>query len=199
MSLAERFGRHARESRLLAIIAGEAETPHVSSCAVCQARLTELRAWMGATAGDATAIADAIFTPERLAAQKQQVLARLEAAGRSARVIAFPVGAPASAPRDKRELIQWIAAAAIGGIMVGIASGRMIDRPAATDQTRNAAPTGQTQTAAASGTAPLREPDAAALLEAAYDRVSLDSLKTIDDMTPRALEVARASMPRSRR
>ena len=41
--------------------------------------------------------------------------------------------------------------------------------------------------------------DEAALLDAAYDRVSLGALQTIDDMTPRAREVVFARGPRARR
>ena len=40
--------------------------------------------------------------------------------------------------------------------------------------------------------------DEAALLDAAYDRVSMDALQTIDDMTPRAREITLLSSSRSR-
>lgn len=198
MRLAEKLRRHASESALLAIMAGEAPSAHVSSCAACRARLDDLRAWASSGADDAAAIADEIFTPERLAAQKQQVLARLEALGRPARVIAFPLGAPAPSRSRTSDVLRWAAAAAVGGVLVGLASGRMLDRHFAPGsgplvQNTPSGPAADREASALSGL------DEAALLDAAYDRVSLDVLETIDEMTPRVREVARASIPGSRR
>lgn len=199
MGLVERFGWHASESGLLAMVAGEPMTPHASACASCQARLAELRAWVDGTAAEAGAMADDAFTPERLAAQKQQVLARLQAAGRSARVIAFPFGVAAPARIGTRDLVRWAAAAAVGGIMVGLASGRLLDRHSAPSPAAVPGAASQTpplSSIVASTAVPHGDLDEAALLDAAYDRISLESLQTIDDMTPRAREVALASNPR---
>ena len=197
MRLAETFGRHASERALLAVIAGETPGPHVPACASCQARLEALRAWVDATAADAGALADEVFTPDRLAAQKSRILARLEAAGRSARVIAFPIGGPAPVRRATREVLRWTAAAAVGGLMVGLVSGRFFDgQPPAPMTAGTPAPSQPTSATAGGGAAAL---DEAALLDAAYDRISLESLRTIDDMTPRAREVVIAGIPRSRR
>lgn len=200
MRFAEMFGRHASEPALLAVIAGEPETAHVSSCAPCRARLAALRAWVGDTAADAGAMADAVFTPDRLAEQKSEILRRLEAAGRSARVIAFPAGAAAPALQSTRQVLRWVAAAAVAGVMVGLASGRLLDLNG-TQASRPAGPSARTQTPprAQSLATAADELDEAALLDAAYDRISLDSLRTIDDMTPRAREVTLAALPRARR
>ena len=204
MRLAEMMGRHTTEAGLLAIIAGEPAPAHVSSCAACQARLAELRAWVDGTAADAAAIADDIFTPERLAAQKQQVIARLEAAGRQARVIAFPLGAPAPVRRVTQEVIRWTAAAAVAGILVGLVSGRLLyPETAATPQSAVNTPAAPRAAApdavVAQPIASAGDLDEAALLDAAYERVSPASLKAIDDMTPRAREIALARIPRARR
>lgn len=202
MRLADMMGRHTAEAGLLAIIAGKPVPAHVSSCAACQARLADLRAWVDGTAAEAAAIADGVFTPERLAAQKQQVLARLEAAGRSARVIAFPLGAPAPARRVTQEVLRWTAAAAVAGILVGLASGRLLyPDTVATPQSAAhvSAPRADTPAPVAQPVASAGDLDEAALLEAAYERVSPASLKAIDDMTPRAREIALARMPRARR
>lgn len=199
MAFAERFARHSTDNGLLAIIAGEPVTPHVSSCAGCQARLDALRAWTDGVAAEAGAIADQAFTPEVLAAQKMEILRRLEQAGRSARVIAFPVGAPASSAGRTHGIVRWAAAAAVAGVMVGIGAMRLIDTRAA-----DAPPVAAARPAAESPSAlPVATRseglDEAALLNAAYDRVAVDALQTIDDMTPRAREAVLASMPRSRR
>ncbi|HEX6324894.1 MAG TPA: hypothetical protein VFZ36_14290 [Vicinamibacterales bacterium] len=200
MRFAEKFGRHASESALLAQIAGEPATAHVSSCPVCQARLAALGAWVDDTAAEAGAMADAVFTPERLAEQKSEILRRLEAAGRSARVIAFPAGTPAPALQSTRQVLRWAAAAAVAGMMVGLASGRLLDlngsaQPSTAGLQPRSEPAPRPQTIASAAD----DLDEAALLDAAYDRISLDSLRTIDDMTPRAREATLASLPRSRR
>ena len=193
------FGRHVTERRLAAMAAGAPETAHVSGCALCQARLTELRAWLDGTAADAAALADAVFTPDRLAAQKQQVLARLEAAGRSARVIAFPVGTLAPSRPATMQIVRWASAAAAAGLIIGVVSGRWFDphttAPAPQTIVQNP-PVAPEPAAQDRGREHL---DEAALLDAAYDRVSLGALQTIDDMTPRAREVVLAVGPRSRR
>ncbi|MDQ3070897.1 MAG: hypothetical protein M3R55_14360 [Acidobacteriota bacterium] len=205
MRFAERLtAGHASENELLAVIAGEPRTPHVESCAACQARLTQLNGWLDDTAAEAAAAADEVFTPDVLAAQQAQILRRLEAAGRSARVIAFPLGSPAAAPRRTSDVLRWAAAAAIGGIMVGIASGRLLDSgpPAAfvSGVSNGAFATVPLSEVVSPETARLTgNLDEAALLVAAYERVSVDALEAMDEMTPRARDLARVSLPRSRR
>lgn len=117
MRFAERLTAlgHASDARLLAIVAGEAPTAHVSSCRACQSRLDGLRGWTAETAAGAAAISDDIFTADRLAAQRARIMKRLEAAARPARVITFPAGASVPAVPANGRLIRWAAAAAIGG------------------------------------------------------------------------------------
>jgi|SRR5688500_12779152 len=197
MRFAERLGRHASDATLAAIVAGEPSTPHVASCAPCQARLADLCAWVEGTAAEAGAMADAVFTPERLAAQRDSVLARLEAAGRSARVIVFPAGAAAPASRVTADVVRWAAAAAVAFFIIGLASGRLLDpHTAPPQQARLLAPAPAAAPPAGGAAVASADLDEAALLDAAYDRVSLDSLRTIDDMTPRARELTLAGMPR---
>lgn len=201
MLFAERFRRHATDAGLLAIVAGAPATAHVSSCAPCQARLAELRAWTAGVAADAGALADETFTAGRLVEQKREILRRLETAGRSARVIAFPLGSPAPARRDGHQALRWAAAAAVAGVMVGVGAMHLFDLRAPETPVRVAA-AGETPAPtpitpeAVSTTGTL---DEAALLDAAYDRVAIGALQTIDDITPRARDIARASMPRSPR
>lgn len=199
MRFAEKFRRHVSERALLAIVAGKPETAHVSSCAPCQARLAALGAWVGETAAEAGAVADAVFTPERLAEQKSDILRRLEAAGRSARVIAFPAGAPAPELQSTRQVLRWAAAAAVAGMMVGLASGRLLHlngTPASSTAALSARTETPPRAQGLASSSPDSERDEAALLDAAYDRISLDSLRTIDDLTPRAREITFAALPR---
>ncbi|CAN5622770.1 hypothetical protein BH23ACI1_BH23ACI1_03750 [soil metagenome] len=100
--------------------------PHLAACPECRARLSELSAWLAEARAEASAEADEAFPAERLAAQHAQIFRRLEAAGRPARVIAFPkLAAPiASSTSPVR---RWVAGAAAAGLIAGIALGNYMD------------------------------------------------------------------------
>lgn len=203
MRFAERLHltRHAGDARLQAIAAGGPATPHVDGCAGCQARLAELRTWTRATAADAAEVADAVFTPARLSAQRASILRRLESAGRSARVIAFPHGAPAPPAIRTSSVLRWTAGAAAAGLMIGVASGHLLDwhpegARSASAVPAPAVPLSRIVSSPAGHAAPAEALDEEGLLEAAYDRVSVDALEDIDDITPRAREFARSAPPR---
>lgn len=178
--------------------------PHVAGCAQCQTRLAAVTAWVDDTASDAAAIADAVFTPDRLARQRAAVLARLEAAGRSARVIAFPVGTPGAPVSNTARAMRWTVAAAVAGLAVGIASGHLFDwHPEAVRSATVSAPAAPAVPLSRIVSAPdaieaasLESLDEEGLLDAAYDRVAVDALRAIDDITPRAREMARSTPPR---
>jgi hypothetical protein len=128
-----RRAHHLREDRLfdcyVAERSGEVIDPptaeHLSDCPSCGARFAELASFMDTLRVEGHAEAEAIFTPERLRAQHQQISRRLEQVGRPARVISFPgqlvrrtitASTSQTAPR-------WVAAAAAAGLFVGIALG----------------------------------------------------------------------------
>ena len=100
--------------------------PHLAACPACRARLAELSAWLEDVRVDASAEADAAFPAERLAAQHAYIVRRLEAAGRPARVIAFPklAGPIASSTSPVR---RWVASAAAAGLIAGIGLGNYMD------------------------------------------------------------------------
>jgi hypothetical protein len=125
--------RHLQEERLfdsyLAERGGEAIDPrvaeHLADCPACGARYAELLAFMDTLRRDGDTEADAIFTPERLRVQHQQIVRRIALAGRPARILSFPGrivrrtidgSASRSAPR-------WVAAAAAAGLFIGVALG----------------------------------------------------------------------------
>ncbi|MDQ3171936.1 MAG: hypothetical protein M3Q55_17530, partial [Acidobacteriota bacterium] len=104
------------------------------------------------------------------------------------------------APAVTTRAIRWAVAAAIGGLMVGVASGRyLLDSgdPSATRAatTTSATAPAVTPTGAGAGESTLEALDEEALLNAAYERVDVDALRTIDDITPRAREVV-INLPR---
>ena len=95
---------------------------HLLDCAHCTSRYGELTQLMDEMRLDAEAETDAIFTPERLRQQRQQIVRRLEQVGRRARVISFParVGRQVA---GATQLVapRWLAAAAAAGLFVGVA------------------------------------------------------------------------------
>jgi hypothetical protein len=132
---------HLQDERLfdcyLAVRSGESLDPpvveHLTDCDACGERYAELTRSMDTLSVDAAAEADAIFTPERLRAQQQQIGRRIEHLGQPARVITFPGRAGshhtgASAPRSVR---RWIAAAAAAGLFIGVGTGLLLDWEAA--------------------------------------------------------------------
>lgn len=97
---------------------------HLSECGACETRYSELVGFMNGLRAEADAEVDAVFTPERLAQQQQQILHRLEHAHRSARVLSFPareVSAPARS--SLMPAPRWLVAAAAAGLFIGVAVG----------------------------------------------------------------------------
>jgi hypothetical protein len=127
---------HLQEDRLFeCYLAGRAGGPidppaaeHLADCASCAARYSELAGFMNALGREGEAEADAVFTPERLRRQQQQIERRITLAGRPARVISFP---GRFVRRTVRRTIastshtapRWVAAAAAAGLFIGVAIG----------------------------------------------------------------------------
>jgi hypothetical protein len=203
--------RHLHEERLyecyLAIKSGEGVDPplaeHLTDCDECGERYAKLTQFLEGLTLEAAAEADAIFTPERLRAQQQHILRRIEHLGHPARVISFPSRTasrhfPASAPRSLR---RWVAAAAAAGLFVGVGTGLFLDweagrggrirRPAAlVQQTAFAAPPAPIQIAGPSAID--IEADEAFLseIEVAGQRPRISELLAVDALTPHVREVS---------
>ena len=111
-------GHHLQEERLfdcyLAVRDGELLDPpvaeHLTDCDDCGTRYAELTEFMEMLSTEAATEADAVFSPERLRAQRMHIGRRLEHLGHQARVIGRCAGIRrASTPRPVR---RWAAAAA---------------------------------------------------------------------------------------
>jgi hypothetical protein len=102
---------------------------HLADCAACAAHLRELVDFMVGLRADADADTDAIFTPERLRIQQQQILHRLEHLGHAARVLSFPARLMGRrmAHTASRIAPRWAIAAAAAGLFVGVGVGTLID------------------------------------------------------------------------
>ncbi len=136
MSLLNRIGlnRHVTDADLVTVwtdnrvghLTRGAAGTHVLQCPACRSRLAALSTWLDGLRHDARQEADAAFPRERLAAQQIQIMRRLEAMERPARVLTFPRFARAiGAHRVGRQ--RWIAAAAAAGLLVGIGLGQTFD------------------------------------------------------------------------
>jgi hypothetical protein len=98
---------------------------HVSGCARCAARYEHVCTDLDAAATAAVEAADAAFTPERLLAQRERILRRIDTAG--ARVLPFPAAdAQNTRPSSTRPMLRWITLAAAAGLLIGIAAGRLL-------------------------------------------------------------------------
>ena len=197
---------HLSDDRLIELCMLEALSPaeqqHLSSCARCDARRVRMQRLLEDVSETATARADAAFPLERLNRQQARILARLQHEGRPARVIAFPAGyAPHEpAPARTRPASRWIAAAAVGGLVVGLIAGRFgpttpFQRAAmsrviasrAVEQPELRAPV--TTTAIREVTATISDDEFLDQLETAIDAPAAAALQPLDDLTPLAWEV----------
>jgi hypothetical protein len=102
---------------------------HLAECAACAAHLRELVDFMIGLRTEADADTDAIFTPERLRIQQQQILHRLEHLGHAARVLSFPARLMGRrmAHTASRIAPRWAVAAAAAGLFVGVGVGTLIE------------------------------------------------------------------------
>ena len=101
------------------------EREHLGACALCEARRTDLSRLLTDTTEAATAEADAVFTPERLARQRTRIIKRIEHEGRPGKVVAFPAGQVHHArPLRTRPSMRWVSAAAAAGLVIGVLTDR---------------------------------------------------------------------------
>lgn len=169
--------------------------PHLTVCPQCRARYDAFASWLARIHEDARIEADEAFPAERLAIQQAQVLRRLEALERPARVIAFPKFArPITSTQGHAQ--RWVAAAAAAGLVIGLAAGQFLDIRDAFSGRRRPDPIAQT-TARVIPSAPAVAPASAfdsVSEEALYfgdtaQHVLVTSLQSVDDITPRARDL----------
>jgi anti-sigma factor RsiW len=173
---------------------------HLADCAACGVRYAELTAFMDTLRRDGDAEADAIFTPERLRLQQQQIVRRIALVGRPARVLSFPgrivrrtISASAS-----RTAPRWVAAAAAAGLFIGVAVGASFQWRAQVQSRQNfLADAGRARAqrmspVATRGNAPAEvAADDAFLsdLEIALERPHTRELQAFDALTPHVREI----------
>ncbi len=176
---------HLSENALVEVWSTGVRPAHLDRCDMCAERAVDMSRWLEDVRDMGAAEADAVFPEERLAAQRSQVLQRLESLDRPAKVISFPARAvrPSDAA-DHRISPGWLAAAAAAGLAIGIVSIEL----------SHSFETGPTSTQVAGSTS--AQPsglgtviDASILEEDPYSRTQLGSLEAMDEMTPRLIDV----------
>jgi hypothetical protein len=170
---------------------------HLADCQQCRTRYAAFTAWMERVREDGRADADEIFTPERLAAQQAQVLRRLEASERPARVIAFPKFAhPVTSTQGHAQ--RWVAAAAAAGLVIGIAAGQFVDIRETfggrqinqqVAQNARAVPTDLSANPSVTPAAARPVSDESLFFGDGIQRAAYSPLQPMDDITPRARDL----------
>jgi hypothetical protein len=169
-----------------AVLSGD-RPAHLDRCDICAERAVQLARWMNDIQSDATDLADATFTPERLQAQQQQIMRRLEQLDNPARVIAFPAASrPESAGTGGRRVaVSWVAVAAAAGLVIGVFGGQATARMSQAPATASAAPAGDS-TLASNETAMVD----GSFLADPYDTSDLPSLAALNSGTPKMSQVS---------
>jgi hypothetical protein len=168
--------------------------PHVAGCGECRAEYDAL-AQIFLAARDASDEADEHFTPDRLAAQQEHILRRLENAERPARVLPFPLSTRPF-PSARTGARRWIAAAAAAGLLTGIIAGRAFEfgnpwrtTPQPQPQTL-ASSRGRTPVLASGPAASVNDERLLGEIEAALVEPRVDELRALDALTPRVREAS---------
>ncbi len=174
-----------------------ATDPHLNACQPCRTRYAAFTAWLDRLRDDARAEADEALPAERLAAQQVQIMRRLEALERPARVLRFPkFGRPATSTQGHAQ--RWVAAAAAAGLVIGLAAGQFVDirdvlrggRRAPVVQTARTNPS--TAPAIPSAVTPVSATsvsDEALFFGDPIPSARVSALLPVDDITPRARDL----------
>jgi len=123
---------HLDDAALAAIWTGDLESaetsadPHLRRCAECRVRYAAFGSWMSDIRSEALSEADEAFPADRLVAQQAQILRRIEASERPARVIAFP-NAVTGVTSRRSSVARWVAAGVAAGVIAGVGIGQMMD------------------------------------------------------------------------
>src|SRR5262245_20927485 len=158
---------------------------HVERCEICAERAVELGRWLDQVRVTGNEAVDAAFPPERLMAQQQQILRKLEQLDQPARVISFPNQARLTREMSGRRVaVGWLGVAAAAGLVLGVLGGQIVGRFRPQPQPVSAPIMTAQQHEA------LSAPSATLLDDENIDRVTPSALDSLDKLTP-ALVMAR--------
>ena len=202
--------RHVSDAVLVDAYRGRGAQPlpadvdrHLRTCQACASRRADLVAFVGSLVEVEDRAAEASLTPDRLTTQRQRIMRRIGAllgAEPSARVLRFPAhGRPAPAGARPG---NWLAAAVMAGLVVGMIAGQVVDfrQPVSRIRSLLATPpaasqtvvTNTTQVAPAADIPTTSEETFLLEIETALGTEIGAGLQAIDALTPRVQEVALA-------
>lgn len=178
---------HLSEAALVEVWNTGIRPAHLDRCDICAERALEISHWLEDVQALGRADADAVFTPERLTAQRGQILQRLEQLDRPSKIISFPARKVRTSDGVEGRRISpgWLAAAAAAGVTVGVISVElshtlMTGQPAVQVADGIVAPPSPEPTTAA---------DASALFDDPYSQTELSALQAMAELTPRIIPV----------
>lgn len=180
---------HLSESALVDAWSSGARPAHLDRCDICAERALEMSHWLDDVKALGRADAETVFTPERLTAQRGQILQRLEQLDRPAKVISFPARKKqvSESVEHRRVNPAWLAAAAAAGLtlgIVGVELGHTLGFGATPPEIVASATVPQPlEVTPSTGT------DASAIYDDPYSRTELRSVSALDEMTPRLVDV----------
>ena len=149
---------------------------HLANCVVCAVRFRTLEGTLEHAYEDVAAMSDALFTPERLEAQRRSILTRLGQRSQG-RVIAFPERVMTSAPRTRLAVAAALIVMTTTGLLriLGGQQPMALPRPAAVVSRPALVPQ------------PSARQEAVYLdIEMALARHGTAELQALEDLTPRA-------------
>ena len=170
----------------------DAEALHLAGCPACEERRARVARLLTEVSGVIAAQGDAVFTIERLAAQRARILQRIEHEARHARVISFPAAHPPPSSLRARPGMRWIAGAAAAGLLIGIVAGHLAHQfPHATVAPLSSPAVEEPAADALQFVAvSLSEEEFLVQMEIAVEGTGGSALGPLDDLTPRVWEVA---------
>ena len=175
---------HLSERALIEALVGGDRPAHLDRCDLCAERAVAISRWMDEVQRLGDEAAEAVFTPERLAAQQAQIARRLEQVDSPARVIAFP--AAGRAERDgsgRRVAASWVGIAAAAGLVIGVVGGQVSARLTQVPQVPQSTAVQDVQTPPVDGR----------FLEDPYDQIHIPAFEAMDEMTPRLTQTSARS------
>lgn len=176
---------HLSEQALTRAVLEGLRPAHLDRCDVCAHRALDLGRWLDESRTLLTDAADHVFPAERLAAQQTQIMRRLAQMDEPARVINFPAGSSGPARQNSRRRVApaWVGVAAAAGLVVGVIGGQLAARLESGSSPRSATVL-PPQPVQPPVTEPI-QPSLGSILEMDLERLTPDSLRGMDDITPR--------------
>lgn len=177
---------HLSERALIDVWTTGMRPAHLDRCDQCADRALEMSRWLEDIQMAGREDADAVFTDDALAVQRNQVMSRLAQLDRPSKVISFPAAPPATRQpyAERRVNPGWLALAAAAGLMIGVVSMEL----------SHMLPFGgSTPPAPQVVAAPSSSYDDSELLHTTYANPSVGGLDALDDMTPRVVDIVLVS------